>query len=178
MSRDTTLSENKTFSSVSPSETTTITVSLADLRQIVTEAVQKAIQPLQDRIESLESIVASQGEEIAALRLKLASLESLQEADTTRICLDIAYDRRRLAALEHPIEEPTATESERIGRIEKLCTDAPKHEISLSELRGRLGIDKSVLSRLLKRIDGDRFFLRKSALDKRIRYLCLRPEVR
>lgn len=172
MSLDTTLADSISTFPASPSET--ITVSLADLRQII----QDALQPLKDRIESLESTVASQGEEIAALRLSVASLESLQESEISRVCCDIAYDRQRLARLEKSQEEPTATESERIGRIEKLCTDAPKHEISLSELRGRLGIDKSVLSRLLKRIDGDKFYLRKSTLDKRIRYLCCRPGVR
>ena len=142
------------------------------------QAVQEAIQPLQDRISSLEDRVTGLQEENAALRAKLASLESLQEQDTTRICLDIAYDRRRLSKLENAKEEPTDTEKERVERIEKLCSDAPNHEISLSEIRGRLGIDKSVLSRLLKRINGDKFYLRKSTLDKRIRYLCLRPEVR
>ena len=144
-----------------------ITLTYEQLQDLVRGAIDQAIQPLQ--------------KEIASLRSTMASLESLQEQDTNRICLDIAYDRQRLAKLEHPPshkDEPTDTEKERIERIEKLCTDAPNHEISLSELRGRLGIDKAVLSRLLKRIDGDKFYLRKSILDKRIRYLCLRPEVR
>ena len=142
------------------------------------QAVQEAIQPLQDEIAQLREEIDMGHQEIAALRLKMASLESLQEQDTNRICLDIAYDRRRLSTLENAKEEPTDTEKERVERIEKLCSDAPNHEISLSEIRGRLGIDKSVLSRLLKRINGDKFYLRKSTLDKRIRYLCLRPEVR
>lgn len=38
----------------------------------------------------------------AAMRLKIASLESLQEQDVSRICLDIAQDRKRLAKLEDP----------------------------------------------------------------------------
>lgn len=157
----------------SPEESIFVLTS-SQLRQII----QDALQPLRDEVEALREERDRDREDIASLRLKLASLESLQEQDTTRILLDVATDRRRLAALEHPIEEPTDTEKERTERIEKLCTDAPKHEISLSELRGRLGIDKSVLSRLLKRIDRDKFYLRKSPLDKRVRYLCLRPEVR
>jgi hypothetical protein len=155
-----------------------ITISVSQLQELIKGAVEQAIQPLQDRIEALDATVANQGEEIASLRSTVTSLESLQEQDTTRICLDIAHDRRRLAKLENAKEEPTDTEKERIERIEKLCSDAPNHEISLSELRGRLGIDKAVLSRLLKRINGDKFCLRKSTLDKRIRYLCLRPGVR
>ena len=162
---------------VSPSDQL-ISLSYGQLQELIRGAVEQALQPLQDEVTALRVTVARQGEEIASLRAKLTLLESTQEQDANRICLDIAYDRQRLAKLEHPTEEPTNTEKERVERIEKLCTDAPNHEISLSEIRGRLGIDKSVLSRLLRRINGDRFYLRKSMLDKRIRYLCLRPVVR
>ncbi len=138
------------------------------------QAVQEAIQPLQDRISSLEDRVTGLQEENAALRAKLASLEKDRDvlSDNQLIQLRLIHE------LKDKSNDPTDTEKERVERIEKLCTDAPKHEISLSELRGRLGIDKSVLSRLLKRVDKDKFYLRKSTLDKRIRYLCLRPEVR
>lgn len=154
-------------------ESSYVTVPAAFLEDLI-----GAIQSLKDEVSALREDQAKDREELAALRSKIASMESMQESEISRVCCDIAYDRQRLARLENSQEEPTATESERIERIEKLCTDAPKHEISLSEIRGRLGIDKAVLSRLLKRIDRDRFYLRKSTLDKRIRYLCLRPEVR
>jgi len=161
----------------SPSEQL-IVLTYGQLQGLIKGAIEQAIQPLQDEVSALREGIDQDHQEIAALRLKMASLETLQEQDTNRICLDIAYDRRRLSKLENAKEEPTDTEKERVERIEKLCTDAPNHEISLSELRGRLGIDKAVLSRLLKRIDRDKFYLRKSALDKRIRYLCLRPGAR
>ena len=124
------------------------------------QAVQEAIQPLQD--------------EIAQLREEITSLEATQDtlSDNQLIQLRLIHE------LKDKSNGPTDTEKERVERIEKLCSDAPNHEISLSELRGRLGIDKAVLSRLLKRINGDKFYLRKSTLDKRIRYLCLRPKVR
>jgi hypothetical protein len=82
----------------------------AQLQGLIVQAIQEAIQPLQDRIEALDATVANQGEEIASLRSTVTSLESLQEQDTTRICLDIAHDRRRLAKLESAKEEPTDTE--------------------------------------------------------------------
>ena len=124
------------------------------------QAVQEAIQPLQD--------------EIAQLREEITSLEAAQDtlSDNQLIQLRLIHE------LKDKSNGPTDTEKERVERIEKLCSDAPNNEISLSELRGRLGIDKAVLSRLLKRINGDKFYLRKSTLDKRIRYLCLRPKVR
>ena len=139
----------------SPSEQL-ITLTYGQLQGLI----EAAIQPLQ--------------EEIAQLRGKLASLEKVQDtlSDNQLIQLRLIHE------LKDKSNGPTDTEKERVERIEKLCSDAPNHEISLSELRGRLGIDKAVLSRLLKRINGDKFYLRKSTLDKRIRYLCLRPEVR
>ena len=155
-----------------------ITLNIDQIQDLIDQSVQKTVQPLQDRIESLESIVASQGEEIAALRLKLTCLEQNQDKQSENQLIQLQLIHKLKEEIIPSTTAPTVTESERIERIEKLCTDAPKHEISLSELRGRLGIDTSVLSRLLKRIDADMFYLRKSTLDKRVRYLCLRPEVR
>ena len=77
---------------VSPS-TQLITLTIGQLQDIITQAVKKANQPLQDRIESLEKMVAAQD-------AKIAALTSTQEQDVNRICLDIAYDRQRLAKLE------------------------------------------------------------------------------
>ena len=137
-----------------------ITLTYGQLQGLIVQAVQEAIQPLQD--------------EIAQLREEITSLEAAQDtlSDNQLIQLRLIHE------LKDKSNGPTDTEKERVERIEKLCSDAPNHEISLSELRGRLGIDKAVLSRLLKRIYGDKFYLRKSTLDKRIRYLCLRPKVR
>lgn len=154
---------------VSPSEQT-ISISLADLRQIINEA----IQPLQARIESLEGALDSQRAESAALRAAVSS----QEREHDKLIENQLIQLRLIHELRGNADEPTDIEKGRVEKIEKLCTEAPKHEISLSELRGRMGIDKAVLSRLLKRVDRDKFYLRKSTLDKRIRYLCLRPEGR
>ncbi len=154
---------------VSPSDE-----AISQLQTIITNAVQEAIKPLLERIEALEDTLAAQHEEIAALRASVASMEKDRDvlSDNQLIQLRLIHE------LKGNADDPTEKERERIERIEKLCIEAPKHEISLSELRGRLGIDKAVLSRLLKRINQDKFYLRKSTLDKRIRYLCLRPEVR
>ena len=157
----------------SPSEQL-ITLTYGQLQGLIVQAVQEAIQPLQDEIAQLREEIGQDRREIASLHAKLASLEKDRDvlSDNQLIQLRLIHE------LKDKSNGPTDTEKERVERIEKLCSDAPNHEISLSELRGRLGIDKAVLSRLLKRINGDKFYLRKSTLDKRIRYLCLRPEVR
>lgn len=133
-------------SHVSPSET--ITVRLADLRQIIADA----IQPLQDRVESLESTVASQGEEIAALRSTVASLESLQESEITRLAVDIATDRRRLAALEHPTEEPVPAPSKKttshIDELHRLMLEEKSQQVSIAKGARLLGISKERMRQL------------------------------
>ena len=163
------LPDEQKDSFVSPSDE-----AISQLQTIITKAVQEAIKPLLERISELEDTLAGQHEEIAALRASVTSMEKDRDvlSDNQLIQLRLIHE------LKGNADSPTEKERERIERIEKLCSDAPNHEISLSELRGRLGIDKAVLSRLLKRINGDKFYLRKSTLDKRIRYLCLRPKVR
>ena len=162
------LPDEQKDSFVSPSDE-----AISQLQTIITKAVQEAIKPLLERISELEDTLAGQHEEIAALRASVTSMEKDRDvlSDNQLIQLRLIHE------LKGNADSPTEKERERIERIEKLCSDAPNHEISLSELRGRLGIDKAVLSRLLKRINGDKFYLRKSTLDKRIRYLCLRPKV-
>ena len=157
----------------SPSEQL-IVLTYAQLQDLIKGAIEQAIQPLQDEIAQLREEIDQDRREIASLHAKLASLEKDRDvlSDNQLIQLRLIHE------LKDKSNGPTDTEKERVERIEKLCSDAPNHEISLSELRGRLGIDKAVLSRLLKRINGDKFYLRKSTLDKRIRYLCLRPKVR
>ena len=61
----------------------------SELQDIIT----RTIQPLQDRIESLEATITS-------LDTNVSALESTQEHDVNRICLDICQDRQRLARLE------------------------------------------------------------------------------
>ena len=157
----------------SPSEQL-ITLTYGQLQDLIVQAVQESIQPLQDEVSQLREEIGQDRREIASLHAKLASLEKDRDVLSENQLIQL----RLIHELKDKSNGPTDTEKERVERIEKLCSDAPNHEISLSEIRGRLGIDKSVLSRLLKRINGDKFYLRKSTLDKRIRYLCLRPEVR
>jgi len=165
-------------SNAQPSESITIPA-------VILQDLLGAIQELKDEVAALREERAQDHQEMATLTARMdtltarvSSLESMEEQDISRVCLDIAQDRQRITKLEKPPEpQPTKIATTRIERIEKLCQDTPGHTISLSELRGRLGIHKSVLSRLLKKVDRGRFYLRKSSADKRVKYLCLRPMV-
>ena len=141
------------------------------LRDIIKEAVQEAIQPLQDRIESQDARIAAQDEKIAAL-------ESTQEHDVNRICLDIAYDRQRISRLEHPIKEPGKTETSRAEKIEKYLASRPDHRATFETLKGHLGVDKDRLKEAIKTLmtaSPGRYAIIHAPGDKRKRTLVMLP---
>jgi DNA-directed RNA polymerase sigma subunit (sigma70/sigma32) len=56
---------------VSPSEEAVFILNSGQLQDIITKAIEKAIQPLQDEVRDLKAIVARQDEKIAALEATL-----------------------------------------------------------------------------------------------------------
>jgi len=160
---------------VSPSEDPIFVLTSSQLQ----EFISRAIQPLQDRIESLEGLMGSQDEKMAALRTKLASLESLQESEISRVCVDIAHDRRRLAALEHPTKEPGKTETSRDEKIERYLASRPDHKVTYETLKGHLGIDKDLLNDAIKTLmaaSPGRYGIIRIPGDKRKRALIMLPK--
>src|SRR5512137_320610 len=69
------------------------TLSTSQLQEIIAEAIEEATKPLLNRLSALNDRVTAQGEEIIRLG-------TLQETEISRVCVDIAYDRQRLAKLE------------------------------------------------------------------------------
>jgi hypothetical protein len=124
---------------VSPSEEAVFIFTSGQLQEIISQAVQKAIEPLQDRVKDLEKIVAAQGELIAALT-------STQEQDVNRICLDIAYDRQRLAKLERV--EPQPMQRDR-GEILRALLVANGGKMLAKDARQRMRMSKQSFTNLL-----------------------------
>lgn len=146
------------------------------IQNLIDQSVQKAVQVLQDRIESLEGIVASQGKELVAMRLKLVGLESLQESEISRVCVDIAQDRRRLSALENPVKEPGKTETARAEKIEKYLASRPDHRATFETLKGHLGIDNDLLGIAIRSLlPSGKYAIIKTPGDKRKRTLIMLP---
>ncbi len=147
----------------SPSEQL-IVLTYAQLQDLIKGAIEQAIQPLY--------------EEMASLRLKVASLETLQEQDTNRICVDIAYDRQRLAKLENPKKKPGKTESSRAEKIERYMASRPDHKAPFETLRGHLGVDKFALNDAIKTLmeaSPGRYGIVRAPGDKRKRALIMLP---
>jgi uncharacterized membrane protein len=130
---------------VSPSEEAVFILNSGQLSALITKAIEKVIQPLQDRIGDLEKIVAAQGEQIA-------TLTTTQEQDVNRICLDIAYDRQRLAKLEKV--EPQPLQKDR-GEILRALLAANGGKILAKDARQKMRLDKATFSRLLDTLKDD-----------------------
>ena len=165
---------------VQPAEESVFVLTSSQLRGLITSAVKEAIQPLQDEVMGLKATAASQGEEIAALRSKVASLESLQESETSRLWMDIAEDRRRLAKLEK--STPGPTDEERIGKLEGYLKDKKsaglKPEASFTEARAYLELSRSQFSQLISKLDPRDFMISPHPLNYKSKMIGLSRKVK
>ena len=134
---------------VQPSEEPIFVLTSSQLQEILT----RTIQPLQDEVGDLKDIVAHQREDIAALT-------TMQEQDISRISVDIAFDRQRLAKLEHL---PGPANEERIERLRdylKAKNDlGHKPEASFTEARAYLEVSRSQFSQIINRLDPREFVI-------------------
>jgi hypothetical protein len=114
-------------------------------------------------------------EEIDALRNELESLRQLRETDREDILREIALDRQRIARLEHPDDQdPTPTELAHLQRIEKHLRDSSRHAASFAEIRGILGVSPGRVSQLVRKLDPQKFEIKRSSADHKARILVLK----
>lgn len=168
---------------VSPSEEAVFILASSQLQDLIAAAVEKAIQPLQDRVSALESKSVSLEEENTALRLKLTALETIQEEDTTRLCVDICQDRRRISALEQrPTTAPTPSVPSRgektIARIAKIGEVLKSRgPTTLKEMERILMISPKEMNRLLAKLDMRRYELHTRPGDAREKVVRLKVQI-
>jgi len=153
-------------SPVSPSES--VTVPIQALQDLI-----GAIHSLKDEVASLQDGIAQARQEMAALTARVASLESLQEQDISRVCLDIAQDRQRIARLEKP-PEPQPTQKDRAEVLRALLV-ANGGKMLATDARKKMHLRKDVFSQLLNTCN----FIERKPLhsDKRKVILILKSEL-
>ena len=161
---------------VQTSEEAVFILTTGQFQEIITQAVQKALQSLQDDVRDLKATVARQEEKIAAL-------ETTEEKDVDRICLDIAYDRQRLAKLEsHPstTAPPAQPRGEktiaRIAKIDEVLKS--RGATTLKEMQRILKISPKEMNRLLAKLDMRRYELHYRQGDNREKVLRLKVQIR
>jgi uncharacterized membrane protein len=140
-----------------------ITLTYGQLQDLTTQAIQKVTEPLVDRISSLEATVAAQSERIIAL-------ESTEEQDVSRLALDIAYDRQRLARLE--TVEPQPMQKDRAEILRALLA-ANGGKMLAKEARQKMHLSKQAFSNLLATMK-DEIHSRPYHLDRRQVILALK----
>jgi hypothetical protein len=141
------------------------------------------VQGLQDEVAQLHEARDQDREEIAALRHSVASLETTQEHDVNRICLDICQDRRRLAALEtRPASGPGTSPPRgektvaRIGKIDEILRS--RGPTTLKQLEHILKISPKEMNRLLAKLDMRRYELHARPGDAREKVIRLKVQIR
>jgi len=124
---------------VSPSEDPIFVLTASQLQEIITQAVQEAIQPLQDEVMELKATVVSQGEEIRALRAD----EKLDHDDIRDL-----YDA--LASLEQPPHiQPMQKDR---GEILRALIAANGGKMLAKDARAKMHLGKEQFSLLLSRM--------------------------
>ncbi len=153
------------------------------------QQIQMAIRPLQDEIAQLREERELERQEVAALHAKLTFLESLQEQDINRICLDIALDRKRIAKLEKSDSGKHRTGAKqvaRLARVEALLITRQNEPMTFSEIGkflelghrdGKKNTRKQNMTHLGKAIgQDDRFRVFDSNTQKGSKMVCLRQD--
>ncbi len=130
------------------------------------QLLAEASQPLQERIEFLESIIARQSEKIAALEATASHQEE-----------NLLIQLRLIHALKE--KKPGKTELSRAEKIERYLAARPDHKVTFETLRGHLGIDKDLLNDAIKTLMASspgRYGIARAPGDKRKRALIMLPK--
>ena len=127
------------------------------------------LQPLQDHISSLETIIALQGERIAAMEATANHQE-----ENLLIQLRLIHELKEKAK-----RSPGKTELSRAEKIERYLAARPDHKATFETLRGHLGIDKDLLNDAIKTLMASspgRYGIARAPGDKRKRALIMLPK--
>ncbi|RJE46827.1 hypothetical protein A7K50_12445 [Dehalobacter sp. MCB1] len=157
---------------VPPSEEAAFILSASQLSALISQAVEKAIQPLVDRIEALEATVAQQNEKITASEKWQNTL-----ADNQGIQLQLINTLRRDAPTKAPAShetKPTKKTSDHIDEIALILANrekglvqsaAPKHYLTKLRKEGMKFSDLAAIMNLT--VDRIRQLSRIAATDQR-----------
>jgi len=136
---------------VPPSEQL-ITLTIGQLQDLVTQAVEKTIQPLQERVEALEVTVARQ-EEFHARQ--------------------IAEDRKRITALEHTPKTSQGKRMRSRAEMLKALLKAKGGGMTFKEAGKALGIQPNQMTKLVESLDKRSFEVFTRSGDSRQRVIRL-----
>ena len=136
----------------------------------------QALQSLQDEIIALKEERDQDRQELAALRLKLVSLEKDRDTLSENQLIQLRLIRE---LKEKAKKSPGKTELSRAEKIERYLAARPDHKVTFETLRGHLGIDKDRLNEAIKTLMASspgRYGIARATGDKRKRTLVMFPK--
>ena len=125
------------------SEEAAFILTASQLSTLISQAIEKAIQPLVDRVSSLEATVASQGEKISALE---ATQDTLSENQL--IQLQLIHKMRDESRLEVPAPATTKKTTDHIDDLHRLMVEDRTQQVSIAKAARLLGISKERMRQL------------------------------
>lgn len=140
------------------------------LKSLIGQAVKEALQPLVEKVEALEAIIARQDEKIAAL-------EATQEvhAENGLIQLRLIAQLRE-GVQKTPVEEPKGTKTlARVKKIDEVLK--ARGSTTFKELERILKISSKEMNRLLARLDMRRYEVHHRPGDNREKVLRLKVQI-
>ena len=135
--------------------------------QLLAEPIEAVPQPLQVRIDFLESIIARQSEKITALEATASHHE-----ENLLIQLQLIKQLRE-SGRKPSIGTKTIA---RIAKIDEILKS--RGPTTLKELERTLGIDRATMTRLLGKLDMRRYDLHSRPGDEREKVLRLKAQIR
>ena len=150
-----------------------ITITFGQLQSIISAAVAEATKPFLERLSILESNQTTLQREILGLRASC-------EAEITRVCEDIAFDRRRLCQLEESRTQPTTPPGDKTtARIEKLkeFLKARGGGATFQEVERLLNIRPNQMTKLVSQLDKRSFEIFARSGDRRQRVIRLKARI-
>ena len=128
---------------VPPSEEAAFILTASQLSTLISQAIEKAIQPLVDRVSSLEATVASQNE-------KIASLEATQDtlSENQLIQLQLIHRMKEESSQEQPAAATTKKTSDHIDDLHRLMVEDRTQQVSIAKGARLLGVSKERMRQL------------------------------
>jgi uncharacterized coiled-coil protein SlyX len=157
---------------VPPTEDPVFILTSGQLQDLITAAVEQAIQPLQDRIEALEATVARQDGEIAALEAT-QDTQADNQLIQLRLIGQLREAAQKTAAPAPPRGEKTLA---RIAKIDEILK--ARGPTTLKELERILKISPKEMNRLLTRLDKRRYEIHSRPGDEREKVIKLKAQIR
>jgi vacuolar-type H+-ATPase subunit I/STV1 len=166
---------------VPPSEQL-ITLTIGQLQDIITQAVQKAVKPLLEQLSEMEERISHLEKENAALHAKLASIEKDQDHLSNNQFTQLQIIHKLKEEAKQPAKAaPTAPPcgEKTVARIAKIAEVLKSRgPTTLKELERILQICPKEMNRLLSRLDMRRYELHARPGDAREKVLRLRVQIR